>query len=160
MQEKTIEVLIKAGWYPNRKIDISELLIHYERKGFDMFPAAKKFIEEYGMLNIYIEKSRPGVSDEYVERYKLEKFTLHTTDMTKFIITGLASRSNVEKYEQYIEEKLVLVGSLTDHHQDLMISESGRMFTEFGFWGNSAEEFWDRLIDGVGCTNWEAWDGW
>jgi len=34
------------------------------------FPAAEKFIEEYGMLDIYLPKIRPGVSEEYIKKYK------------------------------------------------------------------------------------------
>lgn len=160
MEEKTVEVLKKAGWYPNRKIDISKLLVCYKKKGFDVFPAAIKFIEEFGMLEIRSPISSK-ISDKDILRYGFDRFENHTTDLTKYIINGLTSRSYVEEYEEYVEEKLVIVGKLVDGHATLMISESGRFFTEYGFFGKSIEEFWDRLIcQGHGhITNWEVWEG-
>lgn len=159
MKKNTINILKRAKWYPNRKIDITQLSLSYEKKGFEIFPTARKFIEEYGMLNIYLPKIRYGVSKEYIEKYELTKFTLHSTDVTNSIVNGLMSRSYVEEYESYIEEKLVVVGSLTDGHQYLMISESGKLFTENGFYGNNPEEFWDRLINYENITFWVEWDG-
>lgn len=157
MKERTIGVLRKAGWYPNRKIDITELTKLYEKKGFEMFPAAKAFLEEYGMLNVYLPKIRPGVSDEYVKKYKLSKFYVYTTNETEALNCNL-SRDYISEYEEeYVEEKLVVVGSL-DGEQDLMISESGKLFTQYGFYGNNAEEFWDRILNYDFFTEWTQWD--
>ncbi|HEX9060100.1 MAG TPA: SUKH-3 domain-containing protein [Clostridia bacterium] len=157
MKESTIKLLKEAGWYPNRKIDITELVVDYEKNGFEMFHAAKSFIEEYGGLDINLSKKRPGVSEDYIEKFELKKFTLHTTNMTEYIIKGL-TRDYVNEYEEeYIEEKLVAVGILADGHATLMISESGKMFTEYGFYGNSPEEFWDRLLNYDLATGWVEW---
>ncbi len=45
--------LIKAGWYPGRKINISQYESVYEKYGYNFFPAARKFVEEFG--DLYIE---------------------------------------------------------------------------------------------------------
>lgn len=126
-----------------------------------MLAAAKKFIKEYGMLEIYLPNVRPGGSEEYIENHNLSKFTLHTTNMVNSFVNGLMSRDYVDEYEEYVEEKLVIVGKLADAHQYLMISESEKLFTEYGFFGSNAEEFWDRLInDGAGIfTSWVHWGG-
>ena len=132
MKESTIEILKKAGWYPNRKIDVIELIELYEKKGFEIFPKAKAFLEEYGMLNVYLPRRiRPGVSDEYDEAHK---FKLYTTNMTSYL-NGQLSRETISEYEEdYVEEKLVVVGSL-EGEQYLMISESGMLFADYGFFG-------------------------
>jgi len=158
MKESTIEILKKAGWYPNRKIDVIELIELYEKKGFEIFPKAKAFLEEYGMLNVYLPTIRPGVSDEYVEKHKLHKFDLYNTNMIRYLNGGL-SRETISEYEEdYVEEKLVVVASLAKHEY-LMISESGKLFTEYGFWGNNAEEFWDRILNYEFSIQWIHWDG-
>lgn len=159
MKENTIMILRKAGWYPNRKIEITDLIKHYEEKGFEMFPAAKRFVEEYGMLDIYLPID-PKIPEEDIKRYGFNRFTFHTTNISDAIIKGfLSSRDYVREYEEYIEEKLVIVGKLIDNNAILMISESGKLFTEYGFFGNNADEFWDRLIGGDTVINWEAWEG-
>ena len=51
--EKAKQQLGKAGWYEGRKIDISEQVEFLEGLGYEVFDAAKKFMEEYGELDIY-----------------------------------------------------------------------------------------------------------
>ncbi len=56
MRKMLIEIakqqLQKAGWYEGRKIDVS----HYEKMftelGYEFFPAARRFLEEFGDLYI------------------------------------------------------------------------------------------------------------
>ncbi|WP_283688853.1 SUKH-3 domain-containing protein [Clostridium perfringens] len=52
MEKKTFEILKKVGWYEGRKIDIEEIVKFLESKGYYVHKKAKKFIEEFGMLNI------------------------------------------------------------------------------------------------------------
>lgn len=158
MKETTIEILKEAGWHPNRKIDITELVILYEKKGFEMFLAAKKFLEEYGMLDVY-SPINPKIPEEDIIKYNFRRYDFNTTNMTNFL-NGMLERDYVTEYEEdYVEEKLVIVGSLSNRHQYLMISESGKLFTEYGFFGNNAEEFWDRILNYDIVTNWMQWDG-
>ena len=42
--------LKKAGWYEGRKIDLSKYEEAYAKIGCELFPAARKFLEEYGDL--------------------------------------------------------------------------------------------------------------
>lgn len=44
--------LRKAGWYEGRKIDLTKYEKAYAEVGCKLFPAAKKFLEEYGDLDI------------------------------------------------------------------------------------------------------------
>ena len=146
----------RAGWYPNRKIDVTELIKLYEKKGFEIFPAAKKFLEEYGMLDVYCPIN-PKIPEEDIIKYNFNRYYLYTTNKVKGL-NGLLSRDYVIEYEEeYVEEKLVVVGSLAGH-QYLMISESGKLFTEYGFFGNNAEEFWDRILNYGIVTEWSQWE--
>ncbi len=156
MKETTVEILKKAGWYPNRKIDITELIELYEKRGFEIFPAAKKFLEKYGLLDVYCPIN-PKYPEEDIIKYHFSRYYLYTTNMISGL-NGMLSRDYISEYEEeYVEEKLVVVGSL-NKHQDLMISESGKLFTEYGFYGNNAEEFWDRILNHSIVTQWTQWD--
>ena len=45
--------LRKAGWYEGRKIDLTKYEEAYAKIGCEIFPAARKFLEEYGDLHFY-----------------------------------------------------------------------------------------------------------
>ena len=44
--------LRKAGWYEGRKIDLTKYEEEYAKLGLELFPAARKFLEEFGNLVI------------------------------------------------------------------------------------------------------------
>ncbi len=44
--------LRKSGWYPGRKVDISDQIEFWESHGYQTFDAAVKFMEEFGKLHI------------------------------------------------------------------------------------------------------------
>lgn len=44
--------LRKAGWYEGRKIDLTKFEEQYAKIGCELFPAARKFLEEFGDLKI------------------------------------------------------------------------------------------------------------
>ena len=44
--------LRKAGWYEGRKIDLTKYEEEYAKLGLKLFPAARKFLEEFGDLDI------------------------------------------------------------------------------------------------------------
>lgn len=156
MKQTTIRILKESGWYPKRKIDIKDLTKLYEKKEFEIFPKAKKFLEEYGMLNVY-SNINPKIPESDIVKYKFSRNTLNTTNMIP-ALESMLSRDYVREYEEeYVEEKLVVVGSLGGH-ESLMISESGRLFTENGFVGNNAEEFWDRILNYGVVTSWLEWN--
>ena len=46
------EILVRAGWFENRKIDITDYVKILESAGYEVFDAARKFLEEFGELNI------------------------------------------------------------------------------------------------------------
>lgn len=56
--------LRKAGWYEGRKIDLSKFEEEYAKLGCELFPAAKKFLEEFGDLDIQ-DKYWSAYSDEH-----------------------------------------------------------------------------------------------
>lgn len=56
--------LRKAGWYEGRKVDLTEYEEGFSNQGCEFFSAAKKFLEEFGDLDIQ-DKYWSAYSDEY-----------------------------------------------------------------------------------------------
>ncbi|MEK0224259.1 SUKH-3 domain-containing protein [Bacillus proteolyticus] len=146
ISNKTIEELKKAGWYEGRKIDISENVKFLEERGFEVVESAKKFMEEFGELRINVEKIRP---DGLV-------ISKHTTCIKEVI--GVLD-SSCFGLEDYIDEKLIPVGSLHDFGLNLFISESGRLFKSTGWVGDNALEAFDNIILGKGTVIWDKFEG-
>jgi len=77
-----------------------------------MFSEAKKILEEYGMLDIY-SPINPKLINKNLIKYGYDGFKLNTTKVDQYIITGSLSRDYVSEYEEdYVEEKLVMIGAL------------------------------------------------
>lgn len=147
VSNKTIEVLKNAGWYEGRKIDISENVKFLEERGFEVLESAKRFMEEFGELKINVEDiDEDGTTD----------ISEHTTCIKETV--GLGNSFNFG-LEDYVDEKVMLIGSLYDFNIYLYISESGRIFDSIGWVGNSVWEAFDNIINEKGAIIWDKFNG-
>ncbi|WP_242227416.1 SUKH-3 domain-containing protein [Bacillus cereus group sp. BfR-BA-01315] len=146
ISNKTIEELKKAGWYEGRKIDISENVKFFEERGFEVFESAKKFMEEFGELRINVEKIWP---DGLV-------ISKHTTCIKEVI--GVLD-SSCFGLENFIDDKVIPIGSLYNFEIDLYISESGRIFESTGWAGENALEALDNIFREKGTVIWDKFEG-
>ncbi|MEK0224260.1 SUKH-3 domain-containing protein [Bacillus proteolyticus] len=147
ISNKTIEELKKAGWYEGRKIDISETVKFLEERGFEVFESAKRFMEEFGELRINVEKIRSNGSKTISEHTTCIKEVIGVLDSSFF---GL---------EDYIDEKVIPIGSLYDFEINLYISESGRIFEATGWTGDTVLEAFDNIILEKGTMIWGEFKG-
>ncbi|MEH6848914.1 MULTISPECIES: SUKH-3 domain-containing protein [Bacillus] len=147
ISNKTIEELKKAGWYEGRKIDISENVKFLEERGFEVFESAKTFMEEFGELRINVKKIRSDGS---------KKICKHTTCIKEVI--GVLN-SSFFGLEDYIDEKVIPIGSLYNFEINLYISESGRIFEAIGWAGDNALEALDNIILEKGTMIWSKFKG-
>ncbi|MED1436776.1 SUKH-3 domain-containing protein [Bacillus mycoides] len=146
ISNKTIEELKKAGWYEGRKIDISENVKFLEERGFEVFESAKKFMEEFGELRINVEKIWP---DGLV-------ISKHTTCIKEVICVLDSSCFGLENF---IDDKVIPIGSLYNFEIDLYISESGRIFESTGWAGENALEALDNIFREKGTVIWDKFEG-
>ncbi|PEA23358.1 hypothetical protein CN923_11440 [Bacillus cereus] len=146
ISNKAIEELKKAGWYEGRKIDISENVKFLEERGFEVFESAKKFMEEFGELRINVEKIWP---DGLV-------ISKHTTCIKEVI--GVLD-SSCFGLENFIDDKVIPIGSLYNFEIDLYISESGRIFESTGWAGENALEALDNIFREKGTVIWDKFEG-
>ncbi|SFK07479.1 MULTISPECIES: SUKH-3 domain-containing protein [unclassified Bacillus (in: firmicutes)] len=147
ISNKTIEELKKAGWYEGRKIDISKNVKFLEERGFEVFESAKKFMEEFGELQINVEKIWSDGSKAISE---------HTTCIKEVI--GMLD-SSFFSLEDFIDDKVIPVGALYDLEIDLYISESERLFKSTGWVGDNALEALDNIILEKGTVIWDKFEG-
>ncbi|PHD05122.1 hypothetical protein COF46_27525 [Bacillus pseudomycoides] len=148
ISNKTIEELKKAGWYEDRKIDILENVKFLEERDFEVFESAKKFMEEFGELQFNVERFWPdGVTKDISEHTTCIKEVIGVLDSSCF---GL---------DDFIDDKVISIGSLYDFGLDLYISESGRLFKSTGWVGDNALEAFDNIILGKETVIWDKFEG-
>ena len=137
------DILEAAGWYEGRKIDTSIIEKHYQEYGFQLFPEVLKFLEEFGMLNIVIE--RPNKLGEKEERH-------HTNPL--MVVGAYFKHGKFKVEEDYAGERLVPVGKVSNENLLLFVSESGKVYSSTGKHGDTVWEAWNDLINNTGFKSW------
>ena len=148
ISNKTIEVLKEAGWYEGRKIDISENVKFLEERGFEVFESAKRFMEEFGELNIEVEKG--GFRSD-----GSKQIAKHTTCIKKVIGIGSSRHFGLS---DYIDYEVIPIGALDNLGVILYISETGKIFTSIGWEGDTIWEAWDNIILEKGGLIWSKYE--
>lgn len=107
-------VLKSAGWYPGRKISIHDMKYSLMEAGYSMFPAAEKFMEEYGNIKIELGRSTQE-------------------NITTFLPRTISMERDWARQIEYLiaGERLVLVGDWYDGDLEwtIFISESGLFYS-------------------------------
>ena len=132
--EKAKQQLEKAGWYEGRKIDISEQVKFLESLGYEVFDAARKFMEEYGELDIY---------DKYMFYGSLS--TEHHTTCIKEIL-WFNKKSNLD---EKVGQKTIPVLVLCDEVY-IFISEDGKFYVDRGLRCENSDDLWNDEYGDVG----------
>lgn len=130
--------LRKAGWYPDRKVDISDQIEFWESLGYQTFDAAVKFMEEYGKLHI---------TDKYIftlmNSYHEERHTTYVTEILEFY----NECDEREKFEFNLcgkaKEKILPVVKI-ESMVEFFIGESGVIYSGDGLRAENPEIFWNE----------------
>ncbi|WP_176560085.1 SUKH-3 domain-containing protein [Brevibacillus dissolubilis] len=139
ISEKTQLLLRKAGWQPDRKIDITDYISVLENEGYTLFPAAIEFLTEFGGLKVTHPHHMVKKSDDFFQT----NASVAAEDIW---------RERVETYEERIGESLVVIGQAYKTHMTMMISPTGRVFAAYDdlliLLGNSPAEALEILCEG------------
>lgn len=132
LNEVATTQLKKAGWYEDRKIDITEQVKFLENLGYEVFDAAKKFMEEYGELDIN-DKSM------FMGKIHID----HHTTCIKDLFYGHPIRG-IEKYDidEEVGQKTIPVVIFSDQVY-IYISEDGKLYTNRGLKAYESNELWN-----------------
>lgn len=142
LEQTTIKLLKRAGWYENRKIDITNHIKSLKDNGYEIFDAAYTFLQEYGDLKFTLQcEFRGKISED-----------IHSTcyDDMKYYYEHNAN------YNEKVGERTIPVCRLDSGEYIVCISESGKFFISEGMWANDTENFWNGLLGEYkgGFLNW------
>jgi len=143
IRKETLSILEKAGWHIGRKIDIRDIEKYLEKCGYDVFAPVKRFIEEFGMLEIEV----------YKPNNLGEKHEIHHTNAEK-AIGDYYTQGSFKQEEIYAAERLVPVGEIDNGNLSLLVSESGKVYCNTGKLGDDFLEALENLISGSGVKSW------
>ncbi len=109
--------LRKAGWYEGRKIDLTKYEEAYAKIGCELFPAARKFLEEYGNLHFYDKYEALDLEDGYCIK-----------ESSTELVYCCSRRDNEleEMVRNLFGQKVLKVGLIDCGNIYIFISEDGR----------------------------------
>lgn len=128
--DETKKILEEAGWYEGRKIDISEHIKFLEDRGYEVFDALKKWLEEFGDLKIVLE-DEPFDDDD-------DDYTTEYSTCIKEIIGSYKINMN---QDEKAEEKTIPVAEIANNEILAYISESGKFYTYEGLLNSNTDNF-------------------
>lgn len=135
VSQMTIDTLKDAGWHQGRKIDIEPIVKLLESRGFEVYPAVKAFLEEFGMLDVMLQR----------QNYPLSKNDLHHTRPDK-ALGEFYTKSSFSDYDMFAGEDLVLVGRIFDENLPMFVSQSGKLYCDMGKLGDDAWSGWETIL--------------
>ena len=146
--------LRKAGWYEGRKIDLSKYEEAYAEVGCKLFPAARKFLEEYGDLDI---------QDKYISTATYENgdhFIVINRSLIDVAYCCYPRDLELEKMvDELFHQKILRVGAIDHGNIDIYISEDGRFFVNWyfdGLWAENSDQLWNEYYgEEYGRACWE-----
>lgn len=130
--DETKKILEEAGWYEGRKIDISEHIKFLEDRGYEVFDALKKWLEEFGDLKIVL-KDEPFDDED-------DDYTTEYSTCIREIIGGYERNMN---QDEKAEEKTIPVAEIANNEILAYISESGKFYTYEGLLNSNTDNFWN-----------------
>lgn len=146
--------LRKAGWYEGRKIDVSHFEKRFSEQGFDFFPAARRFLEEFGDLKIVdkldwgdIEPGCIGINKSSTELSYLNSYTF----------------SRCDTFIENVGQKVVPAAIIDYMNIEIFISEDGKFYehpncySDGGLRAENSDQFWNEYYGTEEC-GWASWD--
>lgn len=140
MKNKVKELLLKAGWTENRKIDISHYLDILDENKYEVFEYARNFLEEYAGLIIKFE--HPRRNNTYLD------LNLNPINAMRAIY-----REVPKGYEKHCNETFVIIGEIESMDMTWYISSSGKFYGGYDdsliFLGGNFFEAFNNIISGA-----------
>lgn len=139
MMKKTQTILKEAGYFEERRVDISHIMQMYNHYGYHYNNIQKMFIERYAYLEIHY--SHPLWKQDMLIR-------LDPIEAQKVITMDV-----VEEYNEYLQDKLLIIGDIERENMTMFLSDKGSYFGGYDDclinWGNNFEVMIDMLVSGV-----------
>ncbi len=136
--EKVDNLLKQAGYFEERKVDISSILYMYEECGYYYNVKQIQFIEKYAGLEIHY--NHPVWKQDVLLR-------LNPIEAQRTITMDV-----VEEYNECLQDNLLIIGDIEKENMTLFLSETGFYFTGFDDclinWGDNFKLMLYKLMSG------------
>ena len=138
LNKETKKILKEAGWYAGRKINIDKYIVYYKTSEEVIYESVKKFLEEFGCLNIQASWE--------IKMLNGEKMVFENETIINPIF-ALEPYSLYAPIEMEIEagEAILIVGVTRSSEYKVAISESGKVYCDRGLLGNDFYEAMNTL---------------
>ncbi|WP_128102967.1 SUKH-3 domain-containing protein [Paenibacillus sp. DCT19] len=132
MSDETRDILLKAGWDPNKKVDLSETVKFLETMGYQVFIPVVKTLSLFG-------------GDQY--KFKHPDGSLETFHFSPEEVVGdYYEKEDFEEFEARVKEPLVIIGEAYRGNLIMFVSESGKVFGKNGY---SLFKFGDDIFEAL-----------
>lgn len=132
--ERIVQALRKAGWYPGRRVDISNVLDYYQRQNVQLNAPAVSFYEEY-----YGIAAQWYIAHTDLERHSPDFVFLlfpqppeYSTDLRDFMYDDPDDSIESDRYsaaKARAGEPIVIVGEIGyDYPAQVWIADSGKLY--------------------------------
>ena len=136
--EKVDNLLKQAGYFEERKVDISSILHMYEECGYYYNVKQIQFIEKYTGLEIHY--NHPVWKQNVVLR------------LNPIVAQKTITMDVVEEYNECLQDNLLIIGDIEKENMTLFLSETGFYFTGFDDclinWGDNFKLMLYKLMSG------------
>ncbi|MEN2775120.1 SUKH-3 domain-containing protein [Acetivibrio clariflavus] len=112
-----MQILKKAGWFEERRIDIEDILKLLVERKFEIFLAVKEFFAEFAMLEIAVPNPH---AKEIIQKYNFRKYDLHHTNVFK-ALGDAGDYYCTTPFEEFAKEKMIIVGKISNGNMWLMV---------------------------------------
>lgn len=142
-RDKIIKFFRRAGWYENRKVDISKLERYYQECSYPMFESTKKFFQEFYKLKPHVFNSN-SLNDDYCIYLQEIDFNY---DFVHFLNQDYKFKidNSLKHYKMNIEEIEIIDNGFKYHSDEITTNEPIQYIGNIGFvdfqMGELAETF-------------------
>jgi len=150
LSELAKQQLRKAGWYEGRKIDLTQYEEKIKQNGSELFPAARKFLEEFGDLYI---------ADKYEALDVKKGYCIKESRIGLPYCCVRRNLSLEEKVKELTGQKILKVGAIDCCEIYIYISEDGKFYTDWyncGLRAENSDQLWNEYYgEDYGRATWD-----
>ncbi|WP_046214900.1 SUKH-3 domain-containing protein [Paenibacillus wulumuqiensis] len=116
LSNETRDILLQAGWNPNNKVELTEIVNFLEAMGYQVFNPVIDALSQYGGVE-YKFKHPDG---------SFENFYFNPEE----VIGDYYEKEDFEEFEARVKEPLVIIGEAYRGNLIMFISKSWKSFRE------------------------------